>query len=109
MARLRRSTKRWPRPSRGAEADSGAAGSAAAGHLARAGERSWLGWTAADPAKESLLVVVNDDTDNAQDLKLTGEIDGLQDLRTGKRLEVEKDGTVRLHLEAGDGTVLQMP
>ena len=61
------------------------------------------------PKKNLLLVVVNDDTDNAQDLKLTGEIDGLQDLRTGKRLEVEKDGTVRLHLDAGDGTVLQMP
>ena len=59
--------------------------------------------------KKSLLVVVNDDTDNAQDLKLTGEIERLQDLRTGKRLELDTDGIVKLHLEAGDGTVLQMP
>ena len=68
----------------------------------------WIGLLQT-PHKKSLLVVVNDDTDKAQDLKLTGEVKGLYDLRMGKRLEVEKDGSVGLHLEAGDGTVLQMP
>ena len=56
---------------------------------ARAGERAGLGRAAADPAEESLAVVVNDDTDKAQDLKLTGEIERVQDLRTGKRLKLD--------------------
>jgi hypothetical protein len=69
-------------------------------------EPGWVGLLQT-PSQTSLLVVVNDDTDNARDLKLTGEVERLQDLRTGKGLEVEQDGTVTLRLEAGDGTVLR--
>lgn len=67
----------------------------------------WLGVLSA-PDKSTLVVVVNDDTDNARELTLTGSVNGLTDLRTGLELKPEADGTIKLTLEAGDGTVLQV-
>lgn len=67
----------------------------------------WIGLLQT-PAKKQLLVVVNDDTDQARELKLTGEVKGLRDLRTGKALEAGADGAVTLKLEAGDGTVVEV-
>lgn len=66
----------------------------------------WVGILSAEGGK-TLVAVVNDDTDQPQELELTGEVKGLRDLRTGKVLKAERDGTVRLRLEAGDGTVLE--
>ncbi len=67
----------------------------------------WIGMLAT-PDKKTLAVVVNDDTDKAQELKLTGAEKGLKDLRTGKALKPGADGTIRVRLEAGDGTVLEV-
>lgn len=58
-------------------------------------------------AKQTLYVVVNDDTDQARELRLTGEYQGLRDLRTGKLLGKGADGATVVRLEAGDGTVLE--
>jgi len=66
----------------------------------------WIGLLQT-PDKKQLLVVVNDDTDQARELKLTGEVKGLRNLRTGKVLKAGKDGAVLLKLEPGDGTVLE--
>lgn len=57
--------------------------------------------------KQTLLAVVNDDTDHAQELTLTGVENRLTNLRTGEKLTPAADGTVKLRLEAGDGTVLE--
>lgn len=68
----------------------------------------WVG-VLRNEAKQTLYVVVNDDTDKPQELKLTGQEQALRDLRTGELLKRGKDGTIAVKLEAGEGTVLAVP
>lgn len=64
------------------------------------------GWVGVLKNGERMLyVVVNDDTDQPRELKLTGSDKALRDLRTGKRLPL-KAGAITVRLQAGDGTVL---
>ncbi len=67
----------------------------------------WVG-VLETPGGKTLAVVVNDDTDNTQELTLTGAEKGLRDLRTGSELKPGAEGGIVLTLEAGDGTVLEI-
>ena len=67
----------------------------------------WVGLLRNEALKRTFVVVVNEDCDKAQDLVLGGEYMGMRDLRTGKPLPKAGEGKWKVHLEAGDGTVLE--
>lgn len=64
----------------------------------------WIG--VLENANKLLYVVVNDDTEAAQEFTIAGLNKAVQDLRTGAVLQPQ-EGRVRLRLAAGDGTVLR--
>ncbi|MEN6304647.1 MAG: hypothetical protein ABFD96_18090 [Armatimonadia bacterium] len=67
----------------------------------------WVGVLKNEALKKTYYVVVNDDTDRPSELKLTGEVKGLTDLRTGEALKADAAGVVVVKLGAGEGTVLE--
>lgn len=57
--------------------------------------------------KKTLVAIVNDDCDKARELLLSGSYPKLRDLRTGQLLS-SQDGKLKLQLESGSGTLLEV-
>ncbi len=67
----------------------------------------WIGLLKTTNSR-TLAIVVNDDTDQAQELTITGLKHGLIDRQTGATLRPSTEGTFQLRLEAGAGSLLEV-
>lgn len=77
-------------------------------HAGKVSAPGWIGGLHNPKLKRTFLVVVNDDTERPQTLKITStKARNLRDLRSGAVLKAGPDGAVAVKLEPGDGTLLE--